>query len=186
MPTDLLKVIADRTKAYPYTPLSDSEAEELAGRFGEQAEDLQHIATLILFLKQRLVEVGAEPVEVVAESRTLLDRKDIAGGHENEIADILSPSKEEQEEARAVEALSAGPTFLSTTVRPCLLPVTPTGTELVGGYLWTVSYLDAERDQRSVTIGLTPGELEQLEATIDRAKEQLNTIRDLTSSARTE
>lgn len=185
-PTALLKTVADRTGSYPYSSLSDVDADELASQFEVQAEDVRHIAAILLFLKERLTETGEEPSEVVRQSRDLLDQEDLAKGHEDEIAGILSYSKEEREEALVIQALAEGPVFLNTQLRPSLLATTPSSTEIVGGYLWTVSYLNAEGEQRSITIGLTPGELEQLEATINRAKEQLRTIRGLTNSARTE
>src|SRR3954463_11766046 len=58
--------IGASSKAYPYVTLSDTEADDLANRFGEKAEDLQHVAALLLFLKQRLIDTELDPMEVVA------------------------------------------------------------------------------------------------------------------------
>jgi len=182
MPTALLQTLARETKAYPYTALSDAEAEELANRYRETAEDLRRVAAVLLFLKQRLIDTGQEPLVAVAEGRELLGRQDIAEGREEEIASVLSYSRDEREEALAVRAFSGGPAFLSTRIRPSLLPVESAGVELVGSYLWTISYLNAEGEQRTVTIGLTPGELAQLEQDIDRAKEQLRAIKEFSNS----
>lgn len=182
-PTELLKVIAQRTKVHPYVPLSNTESEELAGEYDETAVNLQRISAVLLFLKQRLIDTGQELEAAVAEFRELLENKDLIAGREEEIMDILSYSKEEREEALVVQAFSGGPAFLDTRIRPSLLPVSVSSDELVGGYLWTISYLNAEGEQRSVTVGLTPGELEQLEKTIGRAKEQLRKIKNFATSA---
>lgn len=181
-PTELLRAIASETKAHPYVTLSDAEAEQLADRFGETAENLQRIAALLLFLKQRLIDTRQEPTTAISESRVLLENEDLARGHEEEIMSILSYSKDELEEALVVQAFSGGPAFLDTRIRPSLFPVNPFDAGLVGGYLWTISYLNAEGEQRSVTMGLTPGELEQLEKTIDLAKEQLRKIKGFATS----
>ncbi len=184
-PTELLRVVAKRTGLSLYEPLFDADTDELSDQFEWRAEDIRRVAALIIFLRQRLIDTGRNPMDAIAESRGLLDQEDLAIGREEEIASVLSYSADEREEALALEAFSGGPAFLSTRIRPSLLPVETPGVELVGNYLWTISYLNAEGEQRSVTIGLTPGELEQLERTIDRAKGQLRTIRNLTNPART-
>lgn len=184
-PTELLRIIADRTEVYPYTTLPDSEVEELADRFGKEARDVQRIIAVFLYLKGRLIEKGLAPLEVIVESRDILRQEDLAREREDEIASVFSYSEEEREEFLAVEAFSSGPAFADTQVRPCLLPVASSGTDLVSGYLWTISYLDTEGEQRWITIGLTPGELEQVETTINRAKEQLKAIRRVADSAGT-
>lgn len=185
VPTSLLQDIADKTGLYPYGSLSDTDADEIARQFEEQTEDVQHLAAILLFLKERLTETGQNPLEAVREGRNLLGQEDLAKDREDEIANVLSYSKEEREEALIVQALSEGPVFLNTQFRPSLLAAASSGTEVVGGYLWTISYLNAEGEQRAITIGLTPGELEQLEATIERAKEQLRTMKALVDPART-
>lgn len=184
-PTALLRAIANKTGSYPYVALSDTNADELARQFDEQTEDVQHIAALLLFLKERLVEEGKKPLDAVVEGQILLADQNLARGREDEVADVLSYSKAEREEALALQALAEGPVFLNVQLRPSLLAATPSGTEVVGGYLWTISYLNAEGEQRSITIGLTPGELEQLETTIELAKEQLRTMKHLVDSTRT-
>jgi hypothetical protein len=184
VPTELLKAVADRVKMHPVKPLSDADAGELASRFERRTEDIQRIASLMVYLRQRLIDTGRGPMDVIAESRSLLDQEDLAKGREDEIASVLSYSEDEREEVLAIEAFAGGPAFLSTRLRPSLLPVASSGTELAGGYLWTITYLNAEGEQRSITIGLSPGELEQVETAINRAREQFRAIRRVIDSAR--
>jgi hypothetical protein len=90
-------------------------------------------------------------------------------------------AEEEREEYLAVQAFAGGPAFLNTRLLPSLLPASDG--ELVGGYLWTISYLNAEAEQRSITVGLTPGEIQYLERVISSAKEQLETMKGSVDSS---
>jgi hypothetical protein len=185
-PAEILENIAERTKILPYKSLSESEAQELSDNFEWQTEELQRIAAILLLLRQRLLDTGLDPMEALSESRGILDIEDLAKGREDEFANILSYSEEDREESLAIQAFSSGPAFLDVRLLPSLIPVSSSDTELVGTYVWTISYLNAEGEQRSVTIGLTPGELEQLEAAIADAKEQLKAIKRSSRFARRE
>lgn len=183
-PTGLLRSIANTTKTQPYETLSEAEAEELADKFDWQVEELKRTVATFLLLKQRVVDTNRDPKEVLTESRDILGLDNLAEGREDEFADLFSYSEEELEESFAIRAFSGGPAFLSTRMLPTLLPIAPSGAELVAAYLWTISYVNAEGEQRSVTIGLTPGEIEQLEKTIRQAKEQLRAIKNLGGTSR--
>lgn len=185
-PPEVLKSIAERTEVQPYKTLSELEAEELANNFGWQTEELYRTAAILLLLQQRLLDTGQNPMMALAESQDILGMDNLAEGHEDEFASVLSYSEEDREESLAIRAFSGGPAFLDVRLLPSLVPVMSSDTELVGAYLWTISYLNAEGEQRSVTIGLTPGELEQLETTINGAKEQLKMMKRSLRSARNE
>jgi hypothetical protein len=185
VPPEVLATIAANTKAYPYSTLSEAQAKDLANRFGMQSEDLERLAATLLYLKGRLIDIGQEPMALVAESRDVLNQDDLARGREDEISRVISYSSREQQEALTIRAFTNGPAFVSARFLPCLLPATPSGTGLVGGYLWTITHADADGNQRSITIGITPGELEQLETTIEQAKERLGRMWDSITSPQT-
>lgn len=184
-PSDLLSTLADRIKPNLYEPLSDEDANELSNRFTWKVEELRGTATAIVYLRQRLIETGQSPTDAIVESRSLLDQQDLAKAREDEIADVLSYSEYEREESLAIDAFTGIPTFMNARLRPSFLTTRSYGPKLASGYLWTISYLDGEGEQRSITIGLTPGELGQLETAIERAKEQLDAMRRLVETTPT-
>lgn len=141
-PSELLIALDDRIKLNLYEPLSDADTEELSSRFEWKTGDLRRVATAIVYLKQRLIDTNLTPMDSIAESRSLLDQEDLAKEREEEIVRVLSYSKDERGEVLAIEAFTGIPTFLNTRFRPSFLTVGDSSTELAGGYLWTISYLD--------------------------------------------
>ena len=185
-PIAVLRAIGDRVTVQPPKLLSETEMNDLVSTFDMQPEELQSIAANVLFFKQRLIGTGRDPVDAVYESRNLLGQSDLAEGREDEIADVLSYSQEERENYFAVQAFTGGPAFLGTRLLPSLLPAAYSGMGLVGAYYWTISYLSAEAEQRSITIGMTPGDLDLLEAAISQARDLLATMKSSVDSSRRE
>lgn len=185
MPADLLNNIAERISLQPYKTLSEADAEELANRFKYGSEELQRTSAVLLLLKQRLIDTNSPPLEAVVQGRNLLGEDGLAKDTESEFVNVLSYSHEEREESLAIKAFAGGPAFLDLGILPSLLPATSSGTEFTAAYLWTISYLNAEGEQRSITIGLSPGELEQVETAIERGKEQLEAMRRTLDTTRT-
>lgn len=176
-PTPVLRIIADKAGAGTPSVVDESEMEELRANFSAQPQDLQRIAAVLSYLKQRLIDTERDPTEAVYEIQTILGRDDLTEDRMKEIAGVLSYSQKELEEYFAVSAFSVGPAFAGMRLMPSLLPAPRAGASLVGGYYWTISYMSAEGESRSITMGITPGELEFLETTISQARELLETMK---------
>lgn len=159
----------------PYGGLSDAELEEISESFDYSYEELQRIIYLFNLIKQRLLEVHQTPERALSEITNLLG-KESTEEHYQEIVTAFSYTDEERSEYFALQALYGGPAYLSSSLRPSLI-TTVDGSELVGVHFMTLSYLNTDGDQRSVTIGFTPGELEELESAIGDAKHRLETIK---------
>lgn len=166
----------------PYGSLSDAQINQFSNELGHSYEEIQRIISVFSLIKQQLLETGQSAEDAVDDIGTLLGNQ-LAEDHRQKLLSIFYYPNEERREYLALSALALGPAYLSASLRPSLVS-TLEGNELVGVYSMTISYLNTEVEQRSVTFGITHSELEQLEASIADAKRQLERILKMSGTER--
>lgn len=158
----------------PYSGFSDAEAAQISYEFEYDYEEAQRTISVFTLIKQQLLEMELSSEDAVNDIKSLLGDR-VAEENLQELLALLSPSEYERLEYSGLRALSSGPTYLSSSLKPSLVSV-ESESELIGVHFMTLSYLNTEGEQRSVTIGFTPGELEQLESDIGKAKRRLESM----------
>jgi len=174
MPSGFLQAIVRHPGIYQ--TLSEPQAEEVAVNYGTTAEEVQRLTGLVVLLKERLVQLDRRPAELLEEISAVLDHE-MPEDRERVLLDALTPSAIEREDVLTMLAFADGPVLQRMQLRPCMLPARHSGAEVVGGYFYTVTYLDAEGVQNSITVGVPPSAIEGFKQLIDGAQQQLEAIK---------
>ncbi len=164
----------------PYGTLSDTQINHFSNELSHSYEEIQRIVSVFSLIRQQLLETGQTPEEAVSDIESLIG-KEIVEASKEDLQFAFTYPAEERAEYLALQTLIFGPAYLSSSLRPSLV-ATAEGAELVGVHFMTISYLNTEAEQKTVTLGITPGELEQLESSIAEAKRRLETVIEISGA----
>ncbi len=121
------------------------------------------------------MEKSASPTEVVEEIRHVLSDVSLTGD-EQRYVELFQYTDKDEVAAKAWVAFSIGSTYLESEIRPAFLPVSAAEPRLFGGFIWSLTYLDSQRETRTAMFALAPSELDEVERLIKEARRQLRLI----------
>lgn len=155
--------------------LSDAATAKVADQHDLPRDLVFRAAAVLSYVRGRLRERGLDSKQGVQELEVLQPGTTSPEVSASLLA-ALEYTKEEQAAAMARRAFSIGATYLSTAMRPALLPVPDDLSVLYPGLFWTITYLDSESELKSFTFGLSREELQGLRRKLDVALDELTKV----------
>ena len=173
---DVLVAVLEHNKEYMHRILIPEESiRAIADRYDLDYRDLRKATRVMGYVRSTAMEKSASPTEVVEEIRNVLSDVSLTGD-EQRYMELFQYTDKEEEAAKAWVAFSIGSTYLDSNICPAFLPASGAESRLVGGFIWSLTYLDSQRETRTAMFALAPSELDEVERRIKEARRQLQGI----------